>query len=567
MHKAHTRSTEQHLRYLERDGVKRDGDRGQLFSATSDAADRREFEERIQGDRHQFRVVISPEDGAQLGDLRTYARDLMSQVERDLETRLEWIGVDHWDTDQPHVQLVIRGRDEVGRDLVISPEYISHGMRARARELATEWLGPRTELEIRESLQREVTQERWTTLDQTLQSQARDGQIVIRDHSLTAQGRFEAGLLIGRADRLTQMGLATKTAPLNYTLAPQFESTLRTMGERGDIVRTLQRSITAARREYSIFDHQDPQARVVGRIAASRFVDALTDRMYLVVDGIDGKAHYVSLPDTADLEAYPRGAVVEVRGGVDVRPADRNIAKFTEDGTYRTERHLAAVQSQHRDGLDPQTYVASHVRRLEALRRAGIVERIEEGLWHVPADFMERARSYDAQRAGGAVVHVRSDRAIEKQVRALGATWLDQQLISPEVAASDGFGAEVRRAVAERSDFLIEQGLAERRGQGVVFPRNLLAVLRTRELDYAARQVESQTGLTYRPVLEGQPVSGIYRQTLSLASGRFAMLDDGAGFALVPWRPVIEQRLGKDMTATVRGDFVSFDFGRRGISR
>lgn len=282
LRQAHKRSTEQHLRYLERDGVRRDGGRGQLFSTTSDDASRREFEERVKGDRHQFRVIISPEDGAELGDLRTYTRDLMAQVERDLQTRLDWIGVEHWDTEHAHIQLVIRGKDEAGHDLLIAPEYISSGFRGRARELATEWLGPRTELEIRTSLQREVTQERWTSIDQAIQSQARDGQIVIRDESKNAEGRFHTGLQIGRLEHLSQMGLATKTAPLTYSVAPDIEATLRTMGERGDIIRTMQREITAARREYKIFDHQNTGARIVGRVAAARWVNALTDRMYLV---------------------------------------------------------------------------------------------------------------------------------------------------------------------------------------------------------------------------------------------------------------------------------------------
>lgn len=180
---------------------------------------------------------------------------------------------------------------------------------------------------------------------------------------------------------------------------------------------------------------------------------------------------------------------------------------------------------------------------------------------------MERARSHDAQRIGGATVNIRSDRSIENQVRAIGATWLDRQLISSEVTAFEGFGAEVRGARDRRADFLVEQGLAERRGTRVVFARNLLETLRARELESVIHQIEAQTGRAHRPVREGQPVSGTYSQTLNLVSGRFAMLDDATGFSLVPWRPVLEERLGKSITASVHGDFVSFDFARRGISR
>ena len=110
-----------------------------------DAADTREFEERGRKDRHQFRFIVSPEDGEDIGELRAFTRQLMEQMERDLGTKLEWVAVDHWDTDDPHTHIVLRGKDDAGKDLIIAPDYISRGMQARARELATEWLGLRTE--------------------------------------------------------------------------------------------------------------------------------------------------------------------------------------------------------------------------------------------------------------------------------------------------------------------------------------------------------------------------------------------------------------------------------------
>jgi hypothetical protein len=59
----------------------------------------------------------------------------------------------------------------------------------------------------------------------------------------------------------------------------------------------------------------------------------------------------------------------------------------------------------------------------------------------------------------------------------------------------------------------------------------------------------------------------VQRKTKHYTSGRYAMLDDGMGFSLVPWKPVIEQRLGQNMAATVRGGGVSWEIGRqRGLS-
>ena len=261
--------------------------------------------------------------------------------------------------------------------------------------------------------------------------------------------------------------------------------------------------------------------------------------------------------------------MVEVKGSADVRAADRNIAALASDGLYRTDHHLAIAQGQAMPSRDPQEVVAAHVRRLEALRRAGIVERVAEGLWKVPGDLPEQGRQYDAQRLSGVAVELKSHLPIERQVRVIGATWLDQQLIGGGKGLGDlGFGSEAKQAMQQRADFLAEQGLAERRGQRVILARNLLGVLRNRELAQAAQDIAADTGLEHRPVADGQRVTGIYRRSVMLASGRYAMLDDGMGFSLVPWKPVIEQRLGRQLAATVRGGGASWEIGRQpGLSR
>ena len=208
--------------------------------------------------------------------------------------------------------------------------------------------------------------------------------------------------------------------------------------------------------------------------------------------------------------------------------------------------------------------VASHVRRLEALRRAGIVERVAEGLWKVPGDLPEQGRRYDAQRLGGVAVELKSHLPIERQARVIGATWLDQQLIGGGSGLGNlGFGSEVNQAMQQRAEFLAEQGLAERRGQRVILARNLLATLRDRDVIRAAKDIATETGLKHRLAADGQRVTGIYRRSLMLASGRFAMLDDGMGFSLVPWTPVIEQRLGMLISAQVHGGTVSWQIRRQ----
>lgn len=559
------RSTVAHLRYTEREGVDRQGGAGRAYGPATDAADLESFKERGADDRHQFRFIVSPEDAEQLDDLRTYTRHLMARMEADLGSRLEWIAVDHWNTDNPHTHVVLRGKDDTGKDLIISRDYIAEGIRRRASELATEWLGPRTELEVQRALQREVDQERWTGLDRTLQREAGDDGLVRTERFAESQLQRQRQALIGRLQRLQRMGLATEQQPGMWIVHTEAEPTLRAMGERGDIIRTMQRAMSGQQRELAVFQSGEDGRAIVGRVAGKGLADELYDKGYLIVDGTDGKAHYVALPPRSELEQYPTGAVVEVKGATDMRAADRNIATLAVDGVYRIDHHLAVAQAQATPDRDPREVVTVHVRRLEALRRAGIVERIAEGVWRVPDNLAERGRQYNAKRLGGGVaVELKSHLPIERQARVIGSTWLDQQLISGGKGLGDlGFGAEVKDALRQRADFLAEQGLAEHRGQRVVLARNLLATLRRRELAKAAQDIAAETGLEHRPVADGRLVAGIYRRSVMLASGRYAMLDDGMGFSLVPWKPVIEQRLGQRLAATVRAGRVSWEFGRQ----
>lgn len=562
--RASPQSLAKHLRYVERDGAGRDGEPGRAYGPQADEADLDAFKERCTDDQHHFRFIVSPEDGAELDDLRTYTRHLVNRMEADLGTRLDWVAVDHWSTDNPHTHLIVRGRDDTGKDLIIAGDYIAHGFRHRAAELATEWLGQRTELEIQQTLGREVEQARWTSLDRTLQREAgEDGRVQIERFSEPNLQRQRL-LLIGRLQRLQRLGLADETQPGTWAIHADAEKTLRALGERGDIIRTMQRAMSEQPRELAVFEPGDDGRTILGRVAAKGLADELHDRGYLVIDGTDGKAHYVALNARDELANYPTGAVVEVKGSADVRAADKNIAALASDGLYRANHHLVIEQGRAKDGRDPQEVVASHVRRLEALRRAGIVERVAEGLWKVPDDLTERGRQYDAQRLGGVAVELKSHLPIERQARVIGATWLDQQLISSGRGLGDlGFGGDAKQAMQQRADFLEEQGLAQRRSQRVILARNLLGTLRNRELAQAAKDIAAETGLEHRPVADGQRVAGIYRRSIMLASGRFALLDDGLGFTLVPWKPVIEQRLGQSLAATVRGGHASWEFGRQ----
>ena len=193
-------AVQKHLGYLERDGVTRDGEPARFYSTFADEVDGQAFAERWQEDRHQFRFIVSPEDGPEFENLKSFTRDLMAKMEQDLETMLDWVAVDHFDTGHPHTHILVRGKTEDGKTLNIAGDYIAHGIRARASEIMTRDLGPQSEMEVRQQLGQEVDAERLTRLDRAILAQARDNLVDLThiEGPMAGDAAYQQ-LLVGRA--------------------------------------------------------------------------------------------------------------------------------------------------------------------------------------------------------------------------------------------------------------------------------------------------------------------------------------------------------------------------------
>ncbi len=314
-----------HVAYLKREGVTLDGENARMFDADTDRADDAAFADRTADDRHHFRFIIAPEDAAEMTDLRAFTCDLARQMEVDLGTRLDWVAVDHWNTDNPHVHLLVRGVDDTGRDLVISRDYISHGLRARAEELVSIELGPKPEQEIRSALERDVSAERWTRLDTEIRMAGDEiGAIDLRPAQPGAADPEIRRLMVGRLQHLEIMGLATAAGPGQWMVGLEAERTLRDLGMRGDIIKTMHRAFTERGFDRGVGDYvidiDAAASPIVGRLVDKGLHDELTGEAYAVIDGTDGRAHHVRFRDVRAFEhAPPTGGIVEVRrfGGAD----------------------------------------------------------------------------------------------------------------------------------------------------------------------------------------------------------------------------------------------------------
>ena len=576
-----SRAAYAHLRYLQRDGVSREDARGQLYGRGLDVPDGPSFLDRSADDRHQFRFIVAPEDGVAVGDLKRFTRDLMEQMERDLETRLDWVAVDHHNTGHPHTHIVVRGVTEDGKALNIAGDYIAHGIRYRACEILTRELGLQSELEVERQLDREVGQERFTRLDRTLIEKIGEDSIIDLRPDAQMNGALDAQRyrLLKRLKKLEGLGLAREAETGRWTLSAGLDKTLKELGERGDIIKTMHRTLTERGLQrnpegYAIHRVADTSQVVIGGVIGKGLsADELSDRIHVVVDGIDGRVHYAEMAGTRS-EDVKIGAVVEI-GLARARPreADRAIADIARSsgGLYEPAVHLSIAKDMERvPGGDPAEFVRAHIRRLEALRRAGIVERLNENAWGIPRDYLERAQAHDTKRNPQLGVRVLSALNLDAQVTANGATWLDRELVAPEPTPirDTGFGRDAQKALVRRQQWLIEQGLARQDGDSIAYRANLLATLARRELADKGQELAQEQGEAFHMAQDGERITGRYKGAVELVSGKYALVETRSKeFTLVPWRPVIEKEFGRTVSGIVIGDGIRWELDRsRGLS-
>jgi type IV secretory pathway VirD2 relaxase len=441
-----------HLHYLQRDGVQRDGSPGVPYSKGEDISDGKALLRRSIGDRHQFRLIISADDGALYNDLKPLTRRFMAQIERDLGTALEWVAVDHSDTGYPHSHIILRGRDELAEDLIIAPEYIRRGMRERLTELVTSDLGPPQDFERRRTIREEIVAERFTSIDRALVASIdHDGNVVV-----CHRDPLRHALCAGRLKKLEALGFAEPLSGGRWRLVPAFEEKLERLGERGDIVRTIDRELVArglrrAPAEW-VVEQQLPAEGITGSIVARGFSDDASDRHYLILDGADGRLHYLEIGDARAIEALADDAIV----------------------------------------------------RVSAIACAG-----------------DGARQNVAGMRAPVHVELLSPIPIEQLPTWEGATWLDRQLVGDVTCSlrDSGFGRKVRLALTVRQQWLIEQQLAEENGGQLLVRSDTLEKLRQRGISAAGN---------FDP-----------------ASAEVEFTGKSHAFALVPWQPEREKRLGE----------------------
>ena len=340
-----------HGRYIARETASQGRTAEAGFNATErgiDVADRL-GQWQSAGDERMWKLIVSPEFGDRM-DLTQLTCDLMQRMERDLGTRLEWVAASHFNTDNPHVHIALRGVREDGRAFRLERDYVQHGIRRITEDLCTRELGYRTCLDIAEAQRREVSQNRFTSLDRAIgRDKPKDGQashFMVRRTAVQPKHWF----VIERLKTLESMGLAEAAGSDQWLVRQDFETALRAMQRLGDRQKVLAAhgvTVSDTRLPLVMFDLRRCTT-LEGRILVHG-EDEATGRTFMMLEGTDAKVHCIyHTPEMA--EARGRGGL-RPNGFVRLRKSFENGRPVLEMEELSQSERLTIDRHHHEEAV------------------------------------------------------------------------------------------------------------------------------------------------------------------------------------------------------------------------
>ena len=506
-----------YLSYIKRDGTDRDGSRSRMYSQSDEEIGVRDFNRRARNDPHQFRIIVSPEDSKEMEDLTGFARKLMAQAENDLGTGLDWVAVNHFDTAQPHTHIVLRGRDLHNHELYIDRKYITEGLRYRAEEIVSNTLGAKRWRDLTALQLRATSWNLFTSIDRDFEEALRNGALKLAQPE-TRSERIVANLYAKRLKHLQLLGLAKQLSSNTWHLETGWAESLKSLRRRRYFGNAREERPAPLRNGIEMrFAPDVLQAgeTITGRIVAILPSDALSSRISLFIDGVEGQLRQFTLPE-ARIEDLPGiGGVLSVSATASpVSDIDQTILGIAKQNGGLFSTHL--LPSHDRDLSD--TREIEFRRRLEALNRAGLATPAKTGGWMISDQF-------EAVETGPKLsIRVRSWLPVNQLIDRHAFTWLDETDPRQFSGIKRGYGAQVRQALDARKAWLQQNGLAH--------PRP--GLLDHQELQEALSGMAARSGRTIVDHSGVRVFQGVFSGHLDLARRRFAIIENTRQIMAVP---------------------------------
>ena len=534
-----------HVSYIGRESASLDGKHGVFYDSAQEGLDARQIVKDWEQDRHHFRLIVSAENADNLPELKLYIRRVMAGIEKDLGTPLQWLAVDHYNTDNPHTHVLVRGLKQDQTDLVMPRKYISYGLRFQAAKVATEMLGPRSVEDIRREHDNQIKAERLTALDRMIERSmeiggvGQAGRIDLHPDKPIGFAVDDRQRVLERLQFLQTMDLARKGNGTWWILDPEFGSKLRDLGQRNDLIKTLYASLgTQAGNVERMNAREVSSPPILGELVAKGSVDEISDRKFVVVRDSAGKLYYGQVPADENFRRAQSGAVVEL--GAQTQRQKMllgEIAAITQghNGVYTAADHATYLSQQHPDLTPDQA--AAKVRSAAAKlafvagHNGSGVTQVADGKVQIDAPVFER---FTSARRSQTDMRIVSAHGLNQQVEAQAFTWLDRSRLlsgfqpsgTGRTASADWHG-EFATALERRRQWLVSQGLAEFTGpdrNAITFKAGAVAYLRSAEFRRLQATLASEFKRPAVRLPRETPITGQYLGLRESHAGPVALI-------------------------------------------
>ncbi len=550
-----------HVSYVGRESASLDGKHGVFYDAAQEGLDARRIVTAWEQDRHHFRLIVSAENADDLPDTNNYIRTVMARVERDLGTSLQWLAVNHYNTDNPHTHILVRGIKQDGADLVIPRQYVSYGIRRRAEEVATEILGPRSAEDIRREHDSQIEAERFTALDRMIERHLEAGKIDLHPDKRIGFGADDRTRILGRLQFLQTMDLAKKGKGTWWMLDPEFGFKLRDLGQRNDIIKVLYATLGNQAGYVERLGSRDAEP-ILGALVAKGSVDEISDRRFVVVRDCTGRLYYSQVPDDESFRRAQAGSVVELGSKAyrqNVLAREITAVIQSHDGVYTVADHAALLSKQHQDVTPDQAAARIRSATAKLVSVAGHngagVEQMAENQFRIDAPVFEK---FTSARRGQTDLLILAAHSLERQVEARAFTWLDSRLPSELEPSQPGqssqalWNGQFAQELERRRQWLVGQGLAEFTGpdqKAITFKAGAIAHLRSVEFRQVLADIASDFNRPAVRLPREVTITGRYAGSRELHTGPIALIATPQKvYVTHPTRPLSSMRVGNTVT-------------------
>lgn len=403
-----------YIAYISRDHAGKDHQKAELFSEEESKDLLHSTIENFYLSPHNFRFIISPEDGDKI-DLKEFTKNLINTIENDLNTKLNWVASCHYDTNDPHVHLVIDGRDKSGNKLLLTRDYISRGIRNRASSIVNNKLGLKTRNDVVEKLEFSVDKKHKIYLDNVIKKNISDDVINLRKLHREKFSEINADLLKKRLSYLETIGFAKKYNEYEWAIKENYIQSLQELNRTSLLIERLSHNLSVDKEHCELVSPQFlPEKGYSGKIVSRGYVNEIDDKKFIVIKTREEKYLYI------ELEKYSEKTPVKVGDWVHVtttkafegpKPSDHTIARVAKDNLGIYDAHIHEKESVEQRKLPPgvsaQEYVQVHLKRLELLAKLELVTKLSDKKFSIPQNFIEKISSHSNSNAQTHKPHIK----------------------------------------------------------------------------------------------------------------------------------------------------------------